>query len=127
MDPLPPPSNFLTILSIYSKHFLSPVCISAYAVAEGEYKKDPSLDWRFRSFAQSRSDIPSRLCRIDVGTLCIMSFGILDTLSKRIGRKLKRIFNFPRRRTDTKFNYSSYYTYLFSLISLLEYMLCNAG
>jgi len=69
---------------------MSPVCIKAYAVAEGENKKDPSLDWSFRSIVQSSPDIPSRLCNIVVGTLCIMSFGILqhDTTKLKKG-------NFP--------------------------------
>lgn len=57
---------------------MSRVCMNAKAVEEGEKRKDPSWDWSFKSFSQSKSRIPSKLCNNVVGILCIISFGILQ-------------------------------------------------
>lgn len=77
MIKLPPPLNFLTTLFKYFRQFPSLVCINAKAVEDGENKNDPSCDCNFRSCFQSKPDIPSKLCNNVVGTLCIISFGIL--------------------------------------------------
>lgn len=49
----------------------------AKAVEEGEKRNEPSRDCNFRSFSHSSPVIPSKLWSRVVGTLCIMSLGIL--------------------------------------------------
>ena len=46
---------------------------------DGENKNDPSWLCNFRSLFHSRPGIPSKLWSSVVGTLCIMSLGILST------------------------------------------------
>ena len=74
----PPPLNLWTMSVRYSRHFLLPVCIRAYAVGAADDRKEPSGDWSLNNLSQSKPGIPSKLRSRAVGTEYSTSLGILQ-------------------------------------------------